>query len=85
MAITVAAVAREVSVAAVAVDVWASGAVAQGPSSGATSLRGFDVSRDSSLNHSIGAQQLQRRCHCHPRAFPVLRVITDVSTQIRTP
>jgi hypothetical protein len=60
----VAAVALAVSVAAVAGGAWASGAAALEPSSSVASLRDFDVSRDSSLNHSIGAQQLQRRCHC---------------------
>ena len=77
--------ARAVSVAVVAGGAWALGGAVLERSCGATSLRGFDVSRDSSLDHSIGAQQLQRRCHCHPRAFPVLRVIKDVPTQIRTP
>jgi hypothetical protein len=51
--ITVAAVARAVSAAAVAAGVWASGGAALGPSFGVTSLQGFDVIRDPSLNDSI--------------------------------
>ena len=50
-----AAVARAVSVGAVAVDAWASGAAVLelGPSSDATNLRGFGVSRDPSLDHLL--------------------------------
>src|SRR5436309_6363580 len=43
--VTVVAVAQGVSVAAVAAGAWASGAAALGPSSRATSLRGFGVIR----------------------------------------
>jgi hypothetical protein len=46
----VAAVARAVSVTVVVVGEWASGVAALGPSSGVTSLRGFDVGRDPSLD-----------------------------------
>jgi hypothetical protein len=49
--VTVALVARGVSVAVVAVDEWASGEVALGPSSGVVSLRDFGVIRDLSLMH----------------------------------
>lgn len=43
------------SVAVVAAGAWASGAAVQGARSyDATSLRGLDVIRDPSLNHSIG-------------------------------
>src|SRR2546427_5180875 len=55
--ITVDAVARAVSVAAVAAGVWASGAAALGPSSGVTSLRNSDVSRDLSLDDLVGSNQ----------------------------
>jgi len=55
MAVTVVAVARAVSVAAVAVGVWASGAAALDPSSWVTSLRDFAVSRDPSLRISSAA------------------------------
>jgi hypothetical protein len=54
----VVAMARAVSVAAVAVGESASGVVALEPSSCVTSLQGFDVSHDSALNHVI-------RCHQH--------------------
>ena len=50
-AVTVAAVARVVSVAAVAAGEWASGAGVLGPSFGVTSLQGFAVIRDPSLIH----------------------------------
>jgi hypothetical protein len=69
----VAAGAQGVPVAAVAVDVWASGAVAQGPSSGVASRRDFDVSRDASLDcHSKGSLGLevdQTRIHADPNAL----------------
>ena len=43
-----------VSVGAGAVDAWASGVEVLARSCCATSLQGFDVIRDPSLNHSIG-------------------------------
>ena len=80
-----AAVARVVSVAAVAVSAWASGAAVRAWSCDVASLQGFDVSRDPSMDHSIRPRQLQRRCNWHSRALLVLKLITDASTQTRTP
>ena len=80
-----AAVARAVSVGAVAVGAWASGAAERARSCDAASLQGFDVIRDPSMDHSIRPRQLQRRCNWHSRALLVLKLIKDVSTQIRTP
>ena len=56
-----AAVARAVSVAAVAAGVWASGAAALGPSSGVTSLRNSDVSRDLSLEDLVRSHENRLR------------------------
>ncbi len=65
-----AAVARVASVAAVAVGAWASGVAAPGPSSRVTSLRGFGVTRDLSLNHLL--RPLHERLGVSPRAFATL-------------
>jgi hypothetical protein len=54
------------------VGLWASGVEALAPSCDAASLQDFDVIRDPSLDR-------------HSRGFPVLRLIRQVSTQIRTP
>jgi len=84
--VTAAAVARAVSVAAVAGGAWASGAAALERSWGAASLRDFDVIRDLSLDHSIRpAAVASNAVIVTPTAFPVLRLIRHVSTQIRTP
>ena len=50
-----------VSVGAVAVGVWASGAAALARSCDATSLQDFDVIRDPSLNYSIGRTALGQK------------------------
>ena len=70
-----AAVARAVSVGAVAVGAWASGAAERARSCDAASLQGFDVIRDPSwMTPSARAG-----------ALLILKLIKDVSTQIRTP
>jgi hypothetical protein len=77
----VAAVARAVSVGAVAVGEWVSGAAALAPSCDAATLQGFDVIRDPSLEDSI-----RPRGSCSDavigtrRTLLVLKLIKDVST-----